>query len=764
MVRGHAQPLAQVLAGIRSGRPDTNRVELLLKAGCFYLLKPGNEQKDLDSAFFFFGPALALSKSLHTDRWINESLKWEGDCYLEGNQLAPGVACFQQVIDYYRRTRDIAGEARTWLRLAECIILLNETFCEEKLRCYGNARSIFLRTGDSVLAVECLKNIADVHLNQHKLDLAERELLQVAAEFRALHYAALYQTYDLLRGLYQVKGDLQKEVFFQIELLKSFESSPNFNKEVGKAEKIYYFENAAVTFLGAGMPDRSLSYARRAWALDEVRDEVDFRMNIATTIVRCLLAKDSVDQALSFLLDAIRKHPPETAKLKNTAFFGLGLCYAALKRYKAAERCYSNMLAITDSARRMGLAFFSPAYLFKEYVAFGNLYIALHQYVKAALLFKKIGSGHLEGISVFSRMGFEFSLSKVDSGMGNYLSAMRHFESYKRLNDSLYSAEKNRQIQELQIKYETSEKDKDIELQLNHVQLLTRQNQLQTVEAQKSKLLRNVMFGGLAALLLVVGVVWNRYRLKQRINRKLERKQAEILTKNQSLEKLLHENEWLLREVHHRVKNNLQVVMSLLNSQSAYLQDEKALNAVMESRHRVQAMSLIHQRLYQSSNVSVIPMQEYITELVYYLRDSFVSGERVYFDLQIEPINLDVLQAVPVGLILNEVITNIFKHAFPHTGNEMVIIRFCRSAGGETELFIADNGRGFPPGYDPAQSGTFGMLLIYGLVEDLDGRLQIDNINGTAYRIRFGRGWPHENGERWGTDLEPKAKLAGSIL
>jgi two-component system, sensor histidine kinase PdtaS len=160
-------------------------------------------------------------------------------------------------------------------------------------------------------------------------------------------------------------------------------------------------------------------------------------------------------------------------------------------------------------------------------------------------------------------------------------------------------------------------------------------------------------------------------------------------------------------------------------------------------------------------------MQEYITELVDYLTDSFVSAQRVYFDMSIEPISLDVLQAVPVGLILNEVVTNIFKHAFPHTSDDRVTVCLFRSFDGEMELYIADNGRGFPRGYDPAQSGTFGMLLIHGLVDDLDGRLKICNTNGTAYRIRFRQGWPHAGVERLGfergpVELEQEQKLSGT--
>jgi two-component sensor histidine kinase len=133
----------------------------------------------------------------------------------------------------------------------------------------------------------------------------------------------------------------------------------------------------------------------------------------------------------------------------------------------------------------------------------------------------------------------------------------------------------------------------------------------------------------------------------------------------QDKDHLLCQQERLLKEIHHRVKNNLQVVMSLLNSQADALQDKAALSAIQESQHRVQAMALIHQKLYQSEGVARIPMHDYIEEVVAYLHESYCLDQLVRFQLEVEPIELDVTQAVPLGLIINEVITNAFKYAFP---------------------------------------------------------------------------------------------------
>jgi len=195
----------------------------------------------------------------------------------------------------------------------------------------------------------------------------------------------------------------------------------------------------------------------------------------------------------------------------------------------------------------------------------------------------------------------------------------------------------------------------------------------------------------------------------------------------------------LMREIHHRVKNNLQIVLSLLNSQSAFIDNESALIAIRESQHRVYAMSLIHQKLYGTENVSSIDMERYIGELVTYLADSFDTWKRIQFDLAIEPVELDVNQAVPLGLVLNEVITNSIKYAFPDGRNGVIAISLSTAALHHCLLTISDNGIGIPPHYADNKPGSLGMSLIEALTGNLEGTCSIENNNGTTVKIAFVR-------------------------
>ena len=157
----------------------------------------------------------------------------------------------------------------------------------------------------------------------------------------------------------------------------------------------------------------------------------------------------------------------------------------------------------------------------------------------------------------------------------------------------------------------------------------------------------------------------------------------------------------------------------------------------MESQHRIQAMSLIHKKLYQPDGYSTVFMPEYIEELVGYLTDSFKDRCDVNCDLHIDKISLQIVHAVPVGLILNEVLTNAMKFAFPHSVDDCITIKFYNTSPTEICLEVKDNGRGLPEGFSIDDGTSFGMLLMKGLTDQLDGDFFIENRSGTVIRMCF---------------------------
>lgn len=202
----------------------------------------------------------------------------------------------------------------------------------------------------------------------------------------------------------------------------------------------------------------------------------------------------------------------------------------------------------------------------------------------------------------------------------------------------------------------------------------------------------------------------------------------------------LKEKEVLLKEVHHRVKNNLQVISSILNLQSNFVHDERILALLEESRNRIHSMAIIHENLYKTSNFSSINFTKYLQELTKNLVESYHIGKEksisIHFDLQEVDLSLD--QAIPCGLILNEIITNSLKYAFVQQTSGTILLEV-KVVDQQVHITIADDGIGLPEDYNYMESDSLGIQLIVTLIEQLDGRIKIENSNGLKYFIIFDR-------------------------
>ncbi|BAV07353.1 Two-component sensor histidine kinase, contains HisKA and HATPase domains [Filimonas lacunae] len=268
-------------------------------------------------------------------------------------------------------------------------------------------------------------------------------------------------------------------------------------------------------------------------------------------------------------------------------------------------------------------------------------------------------------------------------------------------------------------------------------------NELIRLETLAERGSKNSVIIGILVLIAFCIILYSNYRTKHQVNRQLQAQQKEIHIQNNQIkellaekEGLLDEKEWLLKEIHHRVKNNLQIVMSLLNSQSAYLDNEAAIAAIQNSQHRMYAMSLIHQKLYQTESLATINMQWYVTELVNYMEDCFGTTDKIVFSKQVEPLELDAAQAVPIGLILNETVSNSIKYAFPANRKGHIYITL-KAQDNCYHLTITDDGIGLPENFDITTAGSLGMSLIYGLSMQLDGELTIEGDKGFHLSLQF---------------------------
>jgi two-component sensor histidine kinase len=229
--------------------------------------------------------------------------------------------------------------------------------------------------------------------------------------------------------------------------------------------------------------------------------------------------------------------------------------------------------------------------------------------------------------------------------------------------------------------------------------------------------------------------------LHQAHNELAQREQAEI-----NLRSALAEKEILLKEVHHRVKNNLQIVSSLLHLQAQTIKDPQILKAIQESQNRIESISLIHKNLYTNPNIGKLDISEYINNLVTGVLISYqITPGQISLQTDIDSVILNVDQAIACGLIINELISNALKHAFPGSKSGEISISLHKNKNNDIQMMIGDNGIGLADNMDWGTTTSLGLSLVYDLVvEQLEGSISIERNQGTIFNIQFSQFTSHE--------------------
>jgi len=212
-----------------------------------------------------------------------------------------------------------------------------------------------------------------------------------------------------------------------------------------------------------------------------------------------------------------------------------------------------------------------------------------------------------------------------------------------------------------------------------------------------------------------------------------ERKRAEELLRSSLAEKTV-----LLKEVHHRVKNNLQIICALLELQSFSITDKQSLAYFRDSQDRIRSMALVHEQLYRSGNFASIDFADYMENLTACLFDSHVKDTgRISLEVNAEHVSLNIDLSIPCGMIINELVANALKHAFPGGRKGRVVIGLNADKEGWITLTVADTGVGFPPGTDIVNAPTLGLQIVGMLVKQLKGEIELRNVDGASCVVRF---------------------------
>lgn len=730
-----SQEVAATLQRLQASEADTTHVELLLKLAQHHVYKPGENIADLDSGLVLIKQAKQLSEQILYPKGVGKSYLGYSEAYREKGEREKGMDYIDRAIglftknSLYEELGDAYMERRHYFSV---YVSKNEVISRAEMT--QKAIAAYKKTDNKLKIGYALKESGDLHAFVDEFPAAIQDLKEALSLYRSVNFTAFQGIYDLLGKIYFLQGNTDEAIRYGY---LAIEYGIRNNDSTQQMSTIYC--RLGMTHNELSQFNKAYEFYHKALEIAQKNNDIPSIITIYNNIISLLLRQYNAEEALAIQQEIEKKYPDIESNLQFQRLYYLKnyvKIYQQLQQYDKGQLYCNEMLRMAekiDSASKKLM-----------YAAVIDFYITSRQYERA-VKYLPVLQVSLENNNQPQDLSFVYrAWSRIDSARGDYLSALTHYQKYKALQDTVFNATKSKQIAQMQTQFETDKKDKELKLKEQNIELLTQQSQLDQAKIQKVTFIRNFTFSGIAFLLVIVGLLFNRYRLKQRNNKQLQAQQLQIHQANLSLNialeeqhKLLDEKELLLREIHHRVKNNLQIVMSLLNTQSKYLDNDAAVFAIRKSQHRMQAMSLIHEKLYTSNDVASLDMLAYMKDLINYFRKSYNMDYYISFEIDIDPIKLDVGQAVPLGLILNEAITNAIKYAFPEKQKGFISIRMKYQSDRYLQLHIHDNGVGLPVDFEPQNSNSLGMNLMHGLTEQLGGTFTIENDHGLTITITF---------------------------
>jgi len=701
------------------------QVRLLLVLAEQYINHKPVDISYLDGALPYAQHALDLADSIHSDRWRNESLLLLGKYYFEKGEIKKGENSILAIIDACRRAGDKGEEAHYWSELDVYMPRTDSTY-PEHLRACRNAYEGYTTAGQKEDALFAFRDWAWMEMLFDHFDTAERKFDTVLSMFRSQKKEPGSETYLMLAQLYLQENDFPKVINYALKSLEGLRPT-----EQRRLMSVYFL--LSESSLRLGETDNALRYARQSMDIATANNFPDM-FYVTRMIVDAMIRKDSTEGALLFLRRFEEVHPPHSPLQEQALSYGYAEAYDHLGQYADAERYFARMIRLAPAAGNelkhniFNTLFFSAT---EVAISIAKFYVQRGKNREALpVLLRTIHNPSMAREAEHRRM-VDLLLFQVYLALGNNRLAMLYHTRYTNLTDSIFNVEKLKQFQTLQIRYETRQKEQSL-------QLLQLQSQKEQAQLRQTSLQRNVTFGAVVVLLILSVLAWRAYQLKQQNLSRLQAQQSVIRRQNQVQQRLLEEKDLLMQEIHHRVKNNLNIIISLLESQSLYLNNPVAQAALQDTQNRVHAVSLLHHKLYHASAGTQVDVVSYVLELVNHLSETFDTGNHnISIRQHLESISLDATEVLPLAMILNEAITNAIKHAFPGNRPGHIQLSLIHLLSGDMELKIRDNGIGLPAKSRPDRKKSLGLMLIKGLANQLHGSYTIEDDSGVVVTIRF---------------------------
>ncbi len=520
--------------------------------------------------------------------------------------------------------------------------------------------------------------------------------------------------YQKALSLFESNSDSKNKAMVLINMAKVYRKMNQFEKALTylyQAETILE-ENGLIRNLGScyltialvnkilDNVDESLKYNIKALEISKSLKDTKGIGASLNNIGNIYSKKDQLDKALFYFFEAVKyKQEDKVDRSLAISINNIGKIYLKMDSLEMAEEYLNRALKIRKEIdHKVGIA--------GSMTALGELYYITNRYdASKKILFEALNL--TDSINHENQyMEVLFHLKNLHQAIGKYELANYYFNEYTILKDTVQARQKNRQITELHFRYKSDKKEQQINF-------LKEKEQLQAAKIRTNGYLIFMLVALSLLMIALVIVLYNRYVIKKKANERIQ---------------------ILMRELHHRVKNNFQLVSSLLSLQSQRLQDPVAKEAVKRGEDRVKAMSLIHQNLYLDDEISEIDMHQYIVNLIRNLiHTNGFNENQIKIDSDIDYVKLDVDKAIPLGLIINELLSNAFKHAFIDHPNPELLVNFNCSEG-KLNLSVGDNGSSNNKAL-LNKSGSFGLKMVHTLVRQLKAKLETHYKNGLRYQL-----------------------------
>ncbi|MDQ3110981.1 MAG: tetratricopeptide repeat protein [Bacteroidota bacterium] len=656
-----------------------------------------------DTALLFYREALLLSQNQHLK---NEEI----NCLAKTGTTLCDLGLYQEALNDNFLALSIIQKHGTKAQAANAMELTG--FAYTRKRSYDSAMNYFRQ--ELVLEVE-LKN--DTALSACYNNIGAIFYSKGVFDSSIVYYK---KTRDIKKKL----GDENSVAQAEINIGMSYKNNGSYIlalENLLAAARYYEKENISDGLVGICYsaignvyiemedPNGALIYHNKAF---DIRSKIKDKRGIAgsfTNIGEAYKLQGNYTLALNNLKKSLDLKQEFTDNVSTSASLNLiGEVFFLQNSFLQAEDYYKRSLQIKEGIQ-------DPKGTATTLTNLGELYMTIGNYDSALLYLEK---GRLLALKSDLKKAllknYEVS-KKVFSKKRDFGSALHYADQFAVLKDTLLNEKKNKIINELQIKYDSEKKE-------HKIALLAESDKINKAVVQRQHTQIYFLIVGTGLLMIIVTLAFIAYR-----SRKKAFQQSELIVEQKQA--LIEQKQVVMRELHHRVKNNLQVLSDMLNLQQGRLKDETTRDALKAVEQRLHAMLLIHRELYNDQQDAQVNMKDYLEKLADNLRSSYgftKSGVKINFD--VDDIKLSADKALNIGFVCNEVISNSFKHAFKKTAAPELTITFVT----EKELIrleIDDNGSGIQNDPDLEKAGSFGLRLINLFVKDLHGSINIVNLN-----------------------------------